>query len=212
MNKFARFALVIMLLVACFPKARSSALPTVPSQSGESWLNGAAGYARAVELQKERNVPLVVYFYTDWCPYCRNLDNLYLPAAPVQDYLRGVVKVRINPEHGPAERALANRYGVSGYPSFFVMRHAETRPVNVNPFGRVSNLAPAEFANACRAVAPISQKVAAGRSSGASGKFRGKSREKSEVVTKVTITKGGGTIVTVVPAVPVSRKAGGKKQ
>jgi thiol-disulfide isomerase/thioredoxin len=64
----------------------------------------------------------VVYFYADWCPYCHTLDGQYLPSAPVQEYLRHVVKVRINPEHGPPERELGNRYGVTGYPTFLVMR------------------------------------------------------------------------------------------
>lgn len=208
MKKLVRFALVITLLVAYFPPARSSAAPTLSNVSGEAWLNGSAGYARAVELQKQLNVPLVVYFYTDWCPYCRTLDNKYLPSAPVQEYLRGVVKVRINPEHGQAERALSKRYGINGYPSFFLMRHSETRPVNVHPFRRVGNLTPTEFADACRAVAPVTRKVPAGRSSGASGKFR----ERSDVVTRVATTKGGGQIVTVVPTAPASRKAGGRKQ
>ncbi|MCM3871059.1 MAG: thioredoxin family protein [Pyrinomonadaceae bacterium] len=207
MKKLVRFALVVTLLVAYFPSARSSAAPTLPNVTGEAWLNGAAGYARAVELQKQLNVPLVVYFYTDWCPYCRTLDNKYLPSAPVQDYLRGVVKVRINPEHGQAERALSNRFGVNGYPSFFVMRHSATRPVNVHPFRKVGNLTPTEFANACRAVGPIARNSMASRSSGISGKFR----ERSEVVTKVATTKGGGQIVTVVPIAPPP-KARDRKQ
>jgi thiol-disulfide isomerase/thioredoxin len=207
MKKLARFALVITLLFAYFPPARSAAAPTPANVSLERWLNGAGGYARAVELQKELNVPLIVYFYTDWCGYCRILDNQYLPSAPVQDYLRGVVKVRINPEHGQAERALANRYGVNGYPSFFVMRNSATRSVDVHPFRRGGNLTPAEFAKACRVVAPISQKLATGSSAGTSGKFR----ERPDVVTKVTTTKGGGMMVTVVPPAPASRKATGKK-
>jgi thiol-disulfide isomerase/thioredoxin len=209
MKQLARFALVITLLVAYFPPARSSSAPTLTNVSAEGWLNGAAGYARAVELQKELNVPLVVYFYTDWCPYCRNLDNLYLPTAPVQDYLRGVVKVRINPEHGQAERALAKRYGVNGYPSFLVMRHAAMTPVDVQPFRKVSNLTPTEFANACRAVAPISRKASEGRSSGVSGKF---TERRSGVAIKQTTTKGGAQITTVVAPVPASRKAVGRKQ
>jgi len=208
MKKLVRFALFITLLVAYFPPARSSAAATLPNVSGEAWLHGAAGYARAIELQKELNVPLVVYFYTDWCGYCRTLDNKYLPSVPVQDYLRGVVKVRINPEHGQAERALSTRYGINGYPAFFVMRHPSTRPVNLNPFRRVGALTPTEFADACRAVAPVTRKVSAGRTSGASGKFR----ERSEVITKVSTTKGGGQIVTVVPTAPAPRKAGGRKQ
>lgn len=207
MKKLARLALVVALLVTCFPPARSSVATKLPNVSAEAWFHGAAGYAKAVELQRELKLPLVVYFYTDWCGYCRALDNQYLPSAPVQDYLRGVVKVRINPEHGRAELALSKRYGISGYPSFFVMRQPTTRPVKVHPFGKTGNLTPQQFANACRAVAPIARTKPAVKSSGVSGKFR----ERPEVVTTVSTTKGGGQIVTVVPAAP-PKKVGGKKQ
>jgi thiol-disulfide isomerase/thioredoxin len=150
----------------------------------------------------------VVYFYADWCSYCRTLDNQYLPSAPVQEYLRAVVKVRINPEQGVAERALATRFGVTGYPSFFVMRHSATRLVNVQPFRRVGNLTPTQFANACRAVAPVSRKAPAVRSPGTSGKF---SERRERLVTKQTTSSGGAHIVTVVPAAPASRKTGRKQ-
>lgn len=200
MRKLARFALIITLLGAYFSPAPSSAAPTPPN---ERWLNGSAGYARALELQKELNVPLVVYFYTDKCTDCRTLDSQYLRATPVQDYLRGVVKVRINPEHGPAARAVAKRYGVKGYPSVFVMRNSAARPVNVSPFRRVGNLTPTQLANAYRAVAPVTRKALAVKSSGTSGKFR---ERPTELITKQTTTKGGAQIVTVVPAATSSPK------
>jgi thiol-disulfide isomerase/thioredoxin len=181
---------------------------TVPNPRWERWLYGAAGHTRAIELQKELNVPLVVYFYTDWCPYCRALDNDYLPTAPVQDYLRGVVKVRINPEQGQAERALAQRYGVQGFPSFFVARESAVSPVNVQPFRRAGKLTPAQFANACRAVAPGSRKVAAVQGTGTSGKFRERS---TGVEIKETTTKGGTQIQTVVPGTTASQKKPGRQ-
>jgi thiol-disulfide isomerase/thioredoxin len=116
----------------------------------DRWLYGASGYARALELQRELKAPLVVYFYTDWCPYCHALDNDYLPSAPVQQYLRGVVKVRINPENGPAERDIAKQYGVRGYPSFFVMRNLSAKPIDVQPFRRGKVLTPVEWVSACQ--------------------------------------------------------------
>src|SRR5688572_5520061 len=181
---------------------------TVPNPRWERWLYGAAGHTRAIELQKELKVPLVVYFYTDWCPYCRALDKDYLPTAPVQDYLRGVVKVRINPEQGQAERALAQRYGVNGYPSFFIARASAMPPVNVHPFRRAGKLTPEQFANACRAVAPASRKVAAEQGTGTSGKFRERS---TGVEIKETTTKGGAKILTVVPGATSSQTKPGRQ-
>ncbi|HEY8227251.1 MAG TPA: thioredoxin family protein [Pyrinomonadaceae bacterium] len=134
-----------------FTLQRTSAAP----QLEDRWLRDAPGYERASQLQRELGVPMVVYFYTDWCPFCHALDSRYLPTPPVQQYLRGVVKVRINPEHGPAERALAEQYAVTGYPSFLVIRKPSSLPVNVNPFKRdEANLTAAQFARACERGVP----------------------------------------------------------
>lgn len=124
---------------------------TTQAAPEDRWLNGASGYARAIELQRELNVPLIVYFYADWCPYCRKLDSEYLPTAVARQYLRGVVKVRINPEYGPAEEALARRYGVTGYPTFLVMRDLSTPPRNIQPFRKGgASLTPADWVTACQ--------------------------------------------------------------
>ena len=56
MNKLMRFASLISLFVvslATIPATRAAKLPE------DRWLYGSAGYARALELQRELNVPLV---------------------------------------------------------------------------------------------------------------------------------------------------------
>jgi hypothetical protein len=52
----------LLLLLATSP------LITATTPPEDRWLYGSSGYARALELQREMKVPLVVYFYTDWCP------------------------------------------------------------------------------------------------------------------------------------------------
>jgi thiol-disulfide isomerase/thioredoxin len=188
MKNLARFLLVISLFLV----HNSATLSLAESSELEDrWLNGSAGYARALELQRELNVPLVVYFYADWCPYCHTLDGRYLPSAPVQDYLRRVVKVRINPEHGRPESELASRYGVTGYPTFLVIRTASARPIEISPFRQGgANLTPAEFANACRQAGPVSRSPLTESSSGSSRALR---------VNGVTRQNGGAQIVEVAP-------------
>jgi thiol-disulfide isomerase/thioredoxin len=169
MKNLVRFTATLALLVAFLLTVSSSSAAVTPPD--DRWLYGAAGYARALELQRELKVPLIVYFYTDWCPYCHQLDNEYLPSAPVQEYLRGVVKVRLNPEDGPDNREIANRYGVRGYPSFFVIRVPNGFPDSVNPFRKNgANLTPEQFVDACRRVAPASRQVVTRISTNASPK------------------------------------------
>ncbi|HKY30829.1 MAG TPA: thioredoxin domain-containing protein [Pyrinomonadaceae bacterium] len=156
MKKLVLFPLLIAISLVYFSPAPTSATSasnsatSLPPSNKDKWLEGADGYERAVQLQKELNVPLVVYFWAGWCPYCQALDSKYLPTKPVQEYLREVVKVRIYPEEGPAERALAKQYNVRGYPSFFIIRNSSARPVKVHPFRNSKNLTPEQFAEACR--------------------------------------------------------------
>jgi thiol-disulfide isomerase/thioredoxin len=160
MKKPLCFVLVGVLLIF---DVSASALAAPPE---DKWLNGAPGYERALQLQQELKVPLVVYFYADWCPYCQTLDARYLPVPEVQSYLKQVIKVRINPEHGRAERELAARYGITGYPAFFIIRQPSARPVQVSPFSQRGNMTPAEFARACAQAAPragITTRVVASR-------------------------------------------------
>jgi thiol-disulfide isomerase/thioredoxin len=87
-----------------------------------TWLQGAEGLIGAIESLKEKQpaAPMVVYFYTDWCGYCRQFERELLGTAPVKKYFEEVLAVRINPEAGSRERQIADYYGVSGYPAFFV--------------------------------------------------------------------------------------------
>jgi len=158
MINFTRLILIISFVAATLPIRTAAANPVFD----EPWLNDASGYNRAIELQRELKVPLIVYFYTDWCPYCHELDASYFPNPAVQDYLRGVVKVRINPENGPAEREIADRFSVTGYPRFYVIRTPTAVPRNLQPFRRGGvHLTPEQFAMSCQQFAPVSVRKSA---------------------------------------------------
>jgi thiol-disulfide isomerase/thioredoxin len=148
---------------------------------------------------------MVVYFWAGWCPYCQALDSKYLPTAPVQEYLREVIKVRIYPEQGPAERELARQYNVRGYPSFFIIRNASAKPKKVHPFRGSRNWTPEQFAAACQKAGPIPPNGVANRGSEGTGQIiEPRPDTKTPAVNKTRITSGGGQIVTVVPTVKTS--------
>jgi thiol:disulfide interchange protein len=96
-----------------------------PARFPTTWYEGHTGYQKALQEAKEDGTPLAVYFYTDWCGYCRQLDAELLSKPEVQQPFQYLVKVKINPERGQEERAIADQYGVTGYPSFFVLPSAD---------------------------------------------------------------------------------------
>ena len=150
MKNLMRVTLITsVVLIVLFTSARErAAFAKVP----EAWLDGAANFEKAMQLHRTENVPLVVYFYVDWCPYCKSLESEYFPAAEMQKYFREVVKIRINPEQTRADEEAARAFGIRGYPGFFVIGPGSF-PVQLSPFRRDGrSLTPAEFAQRCRDV------------------------------------------------------------
>jgi thiol:disulfide interchange protein len=121
------------------------------------WRSGAEGYEAARREQQEANAPLVVYFYTDWCPYCDQFNERVLQTSEVQNALAPFAKVRINPEDGPKEEAISEQFGVSGYPSFFVVPAGTQSPIKLSRSKSVGGewveRTPGEFAQLCRSYA-----------------------------------------------------------
>jgi thiol:disulfide interchange protein len=87
-----------------------------------SWHDDASGYRLAVEKAERTGRPVFVYFYADWCPYCREFNSELLGDSRVQEQIGEMLAVRVNPERGEAERSLATHYRVHGYPALFVYK------------------------------------------------------------------------------------------
>jgi thiol:disulfide interchange protein len=126
-----------------------------PAQaSSDAWYEGTSGFETASRLARESGAAMLVYFHTDWCGYCKQMERELFPAPAVDKQLRTMLKVRINPERSGEEQGLAGRYGVRGYPSLFVQRDGST-PVRVQAFvslgGRWNQASPDEFVTALRA-------------------------------------------------------------
>ena len=127
------------------------------ARSGSTWHEGAAGFREAMKEAEADGLPVAVYFYTDWCPYCRQLNTEILAKPAVEEHFKRLVKVRINPEKGAAEREVANQYKVSGYPTFLIHPTAKGTPVRVQGQVREGNgwrvRTPEEFVASVRAAA-----------------------------------------------------------
>lgn len=108
-KKFIFFSLLLSLVVS-----RGSVVA-----SADDWLEGANGYARGKEQSVSAQKPMMVYFYTDWCGYCRKFEKHTLANPDVQKALSVFVKVRINPEKGDRENQLSEQYQIDGFPSVY---------------------------------------------------------------------------------------------
>ena len=138
------------------PRDRSAALPASTSSrvaaeravsTSHSWYRDADGFMRGMREAEAENKAILVYFYTDWCPYCRRLDRDLLARQGVSGTTKYFVKIKINPEHGQAERMLADRYGISGYPSVYVHEAGSERAVKIRTMTQGRLKRPSEFAD-----------------------------------------------------------------
>ena len=143
MNKPAAYLSTCLLLAALSGSA------VAQPESWPDWRHGHSGHAQALSAAERSDEPLVVYFQTDWCPWCRKLNDRYLRNGAVREMLARMQKVELNPERGHSERALFGRYGGSGFPSFYVLVPGSgERPVKLSPFRRSGEQSLDEFAGA----------------------------------------------------------------
>jgi thiol:disulfide interchange protein len=76
-------------------------------------------FDRAARLASRRGTLLLVDFTTDWCGWCRKLEREVYPDPAVAGQLARVVYVRVDAEREGS--ALAERYGVDGFPTLLFL-------------------------------------------------------------------------------------------
>lgn len=115
----------------------------------EEWLNGPQGLVEGIAAAETEGRVLMVYFYADWCGYCRQFEKELLGTPAFRAFVQQNVAVRIDPGKGESERRLASFYGVRGYPTFFVYgsRSKGLIPVDRHDFsgGKPELLSPQRF-------------------------------------------------------------------
>ena len=146
-NKIGSFSLIVAVGCALALFGYLSNGATAFDFAG--WKHGSPGYEAAYQEAIDEEVPLILYFSTDWCGWCNRLNTMYLESSDVQAALNEILKVDINPDKGSAERKLQMKYGVRGFPSFLVTVPAlNMRPGKVHPFRSNGALTTADFVRA----------------------------------------------------------------
>jgi thioredoxin-related protein len=146
-----RIGLAAVLMIVAF--LNTGSLPADDAkQTGfdpKEWLDGPQGLVKGIATAETEKRILIVYFYADWCGYCRQFEKDLLGTPAFRAFVRDNEAVRINPDTGDGERRLAAYYGVRGYPTFFVYGSRSKGLIGVERHtvvnGRPELLSPAQF-------------------------------------------------------------------
>lgn len=107
--------------------------------TGSTWLKDSSGYARAIEVGKKENLPVLIYGYTDWCGFCKKLEKTYFTDYDINQSLSKFIKVKLNPEHSSRDKQLFKSLGGSGYPTLFVQHPNQALQRIDDPFILLKN-------------------------------------------------------------------------
>jgi tetratricopeptide (TPR) repeat protein len=116
------------------------------------WYHGASGYEDALEEVIGKEKPLILYFRSESCKWCKKLDSEYLASYEVDQFISNIPKVEISSSKEAPEKALYDKYGVSGVPSFFVLIPSmDSKPAkSISPFMKDKHKTTDEFISAIK--------------------------------------------------------------
>ncbi|MCI5207798.1 MAG: thioredoxin [Candidatus Electrothrix sp. ATG2] len=130
MNKSpASFLLILALIGAIFLGSSHTAEAVTTSK----WYKKASSFKKIEKAAKKKNKPYILFFYTDWCGYCKKMNKKYLSNAKVKKILSKYYRIKINTDESEKEKALADEKGVNGVPDFRVI-HPNGSAIRIHPF------------------------------------------------------------------------------
>ncbi len=105
----------VLKFIAIAAVATACAFFSVLEAEAVSWRYDFDSALRSAESSGE---PLMVDFYTDWCGWCKKLDNDTYMDSKVNDLARSFICVKINAD---SDQNTARKYNVSSYPTILFL-------------------------------------------------------------------------------------------
>ena len=117
------------------------------------WYHGASGYEDALDEVIGEKKPMIVYFHSESCKWCKKLDSEYLASYEVDQFISNITKVEISSSKEAPEKAIYDKYGVRGVPSFFVLVPSiDSKPAkSISTFIKGKHKTTDEFVDAIKA-------------------------------------------------------------
>ncbi len=78
------------------------------------WLSS---FEEAVSLAKAENKPIMLEFYTDWCTWCKEYENVTFVDKDVIRESQNFISVKIDAENNVQSSSLIDKYNIRGYPA-----------------------------------------------------------------------------------------------
>ncbi|CAK8725098.1 Thioredoxin-like domain-containing protein [Candidatus Electrothrix aarhusensis] len=130
MKKSPVSLLLIMTIVGAIFISNAHSTETVTTSK---WYTKASSFEKIEEAAKKKDKPYMFFVYTDWCGFCKKMNKKYFSNPEIKQILSKYYRIKINPDKGEEEKALANKKGVNGYPDFRVV-HPDGRTIKIHPF------------------------------------------------------------------------------
>ncbi len=103
-------AVVMLMLPGCGGE-KSDQTVVAPS------IDFVMGYEEAFAAAKERNQPVLIDFYTDWCKWCKVLDTVTYIDPAVVELSKSIVFAKV---HAEKDTVAKESNSVTGYPSILL--------------------------------------------------------------------------------------------
>ncbi len=106
---------------------------TAEAVTTSKWYKKASSFKKIEKAAKKKDEPYILFFYTDWCGYCKKMNKKYLSNAEVKKILSKHYRIKIKTDGSEKAKALADEKGVHGVPDFRIV-YPDGRSIRLHPF------------------------------------------------------------------------------
>jgi thiol:disulfide interchange protein len=122
----AALAAMVVILQGCGGVSQVGGKAPVPEQQSAPAISGEPSAIQwetdmngALAKAKEQGKKVLIDFYTEWCGFCKKMDEEVYPDAGVASLIsEKLIAVKVDAEQ---DRQLAQKYSVQGYPTTVIV-------------------------------------------------------------------------------------------